>query len=158
MELKAQYKDYTIRLYHWDMTFEILKDDVVLKTKIKTLEACQKWIDDKDKQVFKRIPVLNRFGLSRERTPGEAASVVDGSHVWIVSSKNRRMMKASDVWLDTPGNRTALEIINHKLKQIALLQADIEAIENYTDRLTVEMMTETPVQCIKQKGVQNNGI
>ena len=140
--MQSEYGGYLIKWNDYGRMFEILKDGIEVKNHVETLENCKKWIDAKNKQKFKRIPILHKFNYNEERKPGEVTSIVEGKSVWISSGNERRKVDAYDVWLDTPKNRQALIDINNKRKQVINLKAEIEEIENSTERLTVEMMID----------------
>jgi len=111
-----------------------------VKDHVKTLEDCQKWIDLKNKQRFKRVAVLHKFGYIRK--PGEATSIVEGKYVWVSSGKDRNKADMADVWLDTPENRKALDDINAKNEQINNLKDEIREIQDSTARLAAELMID----------------
>mgnify|MGYP001607314442 CR=1 FL=1 len=142
IEMKTEYGGYQIKWNDFGTMFEIYKDDVGVKTHIETLENCQKWIDQKNKQKFKRIPILREFGYQGDIQFGEATSMIESNYVWVCCGKERNKVEIFKVWLDTPKNRQAIVDINNKREQITKLYEEIEEIEDSTDRLTAKMMIE----------------
>jgi hypothetical protein len=145
IKMEADYRGYQIKWNDSHGWFTVYKDDIDLKSRIQTLADCRKWIDQKEKQQFKRVPVLHSFRYWHEKQPCEATSIVSDhgyNYAWLVSGNERKKILVSDVWLDVPENRQALEEIKAKRQQIAQLAAEIEQIESATKRLTAEMMVE----------------
>lgn len=143
IKMQAEYGGYIIEWLD-DQRFTVTKNGTSVKSQVSTLDACQRWIDKKNKQKFKRVAVLHNvgYGYNSKRTPGEATSIIDGDYAWISSGKERRKARMSDVWLDTPKNRAALAEVSEKNKQISTLTKEIKDIESSTERLTAELMIE----------------
>jgi hypothetical protein len=141
IKMEAEYRGYQIK---WNDVwyFSIYAKGFEIARGIVSLSECQEWIDEREKQQFKRMPVLYNFRYGHERRQGEATSVVDDHHVWIVSGNDRQKASILKVWLDVPENRKALEEIKAKRQQVDQLVAEIEQIESSTKRLTAEMMVE----------------
>lgn len=145
--METQYSGYDIVWDDSSLSFAIYKDKVIVKKLIKILEVCKKWIDQKNKQKFKRIPILYQFNYKKGMEKGEATSVVgddEGVDVWVASADKLSRCKASvnDVWLDTFDNRKILEEIAEKEDKKREIQREINALSNSASRLTIDMMLE----------------
>ena len=138
--MEAEYGGYKIVWRDGNRGFSLFRDGVEVTEGITLVEACQAWIDDKNKQKYKCVPILLRFGWRDPRVPGEATSVIDDEYVWTVSGKDRAKMRAEECWLDTPENRQILDTINGLEAQIAQIDSEINALEASTARLTADMM------------------
>lgn len=143
IKMMAEYKGYTIEWSGYRF-FTISQDGTEVKTEVKTIEDCEKWIDNKSKQKFKRIPAISRERWGGNKmVEGEATSVVDNEYVWFVAKNGERSkVKASEIWLATPGNIKIMEVVRNKEAEIADLLSGIKELVAATDRLTVEMMID----------------
>jgi hypothetical protein len=128
----------------WDDSvrkFKIFKNGVLVKEKIESIEDSQKWIDEKNRKNFKRIPILYNFNdLVDDLEKGEATSFIDAEFIWLSSGGKRCKAKASQVWLDTPENREILKVVKEKRSLIDQLWKEIAQIKNNAKRINVNML------------------
>lgn len=141
IKMQSEHGGYVVKWNDYRRMFEISKDGIEVKNHVETIENCKKWIDAKNKQKFNRIQVIYQFSYYDDKQFAEATSMVGENCVWISSGDKRGKANVSDVWLDTTKNRQALIDIKDKQDQIAKLKNEIKEIENATERLTAEMMT-----------------
>lgn len=144
MELKTEYKGYEVKWEDYSRDFSLTINGSKVKTGVRTLEDCEKWIDAKLKQKYKRIPVIvrERWGGGK-KIEGEATSVIDDKYIWVVAKNGERSkVAASDTWLLTPANVEALKQIKAKEGEIAKLQEEINTLSTNAERITIAMMIE----------------
>lgn len=142
MIISGEYKGYKICLTDY-FGIHIMLHDEVVKKQMKSVAACEKWIDDQEKKKFKRVKILFRFGrwASGEESEGEATSLADDGAVWLISKKGERAKKNPyQVLLDTPENRLILDKIRSMNAEINRISEEIDALEESTERLSAEMM------------------
>ena len=140
--IKAEYNGYEIEWSDYQR-FSIVKDNAIYKSSMQTLQACQEWIDKRNKQKFNRVKVFYSGRAYKDKIrEGEATSLVDDEYVWVVSGQNRSKEKIGTVILDTPENRVAIETVNQKEAAIKTLETDITVLYKSMSRLTPEMMVE----------------
>lgn len=141
LNMTTEYKGYTITWCDYNRSFTISQEENELKTRVQTLDDCEKWIDTKLKQKYKRIPVIVREKWGRKNIEGEATSAIDDDYVWVVAMNGERSkVRASDTWLFTPANMEALKNIAKKETEITKLKEEIEKICSSAERLTINMM------------------
>lgn len=141
---KAEYKGYDIEWQDFGQKFRIgIGGDLVGKA-YSTLEECEKWIDAKTKEKFKRITVFFSDWSGKKFRPAEATSVVDAEHVWVVTTDNKERSKAplNRVYLASPENCEKVDQIENIRKQIIHLEQERDEIISGMEKLTVEMMKE----------------
>jgi hypothetical protein len=144
LTLKAEYKGYDIE-YNDYGKLRIIQDNEEMKTGLNSVGECERWIDARLKQKFKRIKVIFLGGYGSVRTDrmryGEATSIVDTDYVWIISGGKRSKERITTVYLDTEENRKKLQEIAVKEMAIKAIESDISTI--YVGmRITPDMMKE----------------
>lgn len=145
-EMKAEYRGYEIEWRDWSKTFDISQDGSTVKQRLDTIEACEKWIDAKEKTKYKRVPVWiegSGWRLRGEWLHGEATSLIDNEYVWFVNDKKERSKEPIDLlYLDTPETVSTIHQIKMKEVEIRAIQEDIDKLKESLPPLTADMMVE----------------
>ena len=139
----AKYKGYEIFWSDWNKSFDICMDDNSVKDDFKTLEACEKWIDQKTKEKWKRTKAIlkswrmSNQGMGGSFIFGEVTSVIDVGHLWFVTSDGKRSKESFDcVFIDNEVNRNILDFVKSNDDKIKPLidasKAELEKLEPLT--------------------------
>lgn len=160
IELKAEYRGYEIEWFDSQRQFRINHDGIETKAGLERLEDCQKWIDDRLKQKFKRVNVIH-IGYRGELKKGIATSFTtecdrythqDKYFVWFTDTKQKRTKDNLDEFYpDNDNNAQILSQMADKAKQIKTLEGEIKELKSTLEPLTPEMMIITAEDKEKEK-------
>lgn len=138
--MKEDYNGHEIEWSDFGRSFTIKKDGHNLKTNIKTVEECVKWIDHKTKQKFKRLPCyLIIWGNVYE---AEITSVIDSLYVWVSTKKGRSKESLLNTVLRNEQTQKIVAQIKQESETIEALQESKKKLMDSLPRITADMVIE----------------
>jgi hypothetical protein len=121
--------------------FDVYKDKVQLRS-FETVSDAKKWLEQKCKQKFKRVPIIANSDFSEKMYYGHATSLIDDKYAWVVVSykgtSRRTKELMTDIWLDDLKNREIISEIEAKYKERDVLSGEIRALKESAQKLTAD--------------------
>lgn len=141
-DMQITYKGHVIRWCDFNQTFQILLEETVLKDNFKTVDACEKYIDGRTKERWKKMPVYIRSDFGKRVKKGEETSIIDEDYAWITENRVRCKKGLTSLFPVNQHNTAIAGEIESYYSAIAKLNKRIDTLYASLECFTPAMMKE----------------
>ena len=145
IDLKAEYKGYTISWEARDKTWVISLDDKAAKRGFASPDKAQEWIEAQLKRHFRHQPILIRYGWGSSLSfeSGVATSITeDNAEAWILVKGKRSKETLKVLFLDTPKNQALIAVLKDYTTELSTIHDKVDVALGHMEILKPEMMIE----------------